>query len=171
MRGQGAGDDARIAVRLEFPVFYGKGLLEDNSVLVLRVSVSAETEISKAVYDIAAFIFFNALEDVGVMSENQGGAAANGVAAEGFLFCIWIIFALYAPVETYDDDFGVIFLCLCNAGLNLVFRDFFQCVKSQERHFDTVYRLVVYRRIAAVTDAIFPHGVLGVGEGSPAVIF
>ena len=112
---EGAGDDFRIVFWLEFSAFYGKFLLKDYRVFVFRIAVAAKTKVAESVYDVAPVVFFDALKYMGMMAEYQRGSAVDGVAPEGFLLCVGVIFALDAPVKAYDNNFCFIFLCLYNS--------------------------------------------------------
>ena len=49
-------------------LIYGKGLLENHSIHIAGIGIASETEISKAVYNISAFICFISLKHMRVVA-------------------------------------------------------------------------------------------------------
>ena len=74
-----AGDNAYFFILFQLFVYESEGLLENDCVFVAWVCVASEAEIGKAVYDKGAFVFFNALQRVGMMPQNEIGTFIYGI--------------------------------------------------------------------------------------------
>ena len=79
-----------------------KGLLPDHGLLVHRVFVAAEAEVSQAVEDIAALVAFHGLQHMGVMADDQVCAVIDGEMPQDLLLLADLPCVLHPPVKGRD---------------------------------------------------------------------
>lgn len=85
-RGDGAGDNSgRTFFLQQFAVSEGELLLENHSILIWRIGISAKAEISQTVYNVSAPVFLNSLQDMGVVAQHEICSPLHRVVRQGLL--------------------------------------------------------------------------------------
>lgn len=72
---------------------------------VLWVAIASETEIAKIVSNVFALVFFDALQYVWVVADDQIRIFINCQMSQLFRSGIRYIFPFHAPVEIHNDKF------------------------------------------------------------------
>ena len=139
------GNKRHIIVLLHNPVNKRKCLSVYNCVLVRRVIVTAEAEVTQAVRYIFTVVFFNTLQNVRVCSQNKVCTCVNRLVCK---LCLCIVRSgslFFAPVNTYYNK-------LCTKTFNRtdnIFKFcrlcFVKCVNSDKSDRYSVY--ISYRSI------------------------
>ena len=118
-RGNGAGDNICHVIFFYAVRIDGKGLLVDHGVHITRGTVASEAEISQAVNNIFAFVGFDALKDMRMMSAHQISTFIDCQTSKGGLITVRDGFGFISPVENNDDELSSVCLYFGRLGHHL----------------------------------------------------